>query len=78
MGRAPDEALTAALPRPSAAEREEIDGLLAAVRNHWKALENTSAEGLRLSFLQRRGLLRRAEGAWQLHLQAEAFDVLLD
>ncbi|MGS0755737.1 contractile injection system tape measure protein [Roseateles sp. GG27B] len=52
--------------------------MLAAVRNHWKALENTSAEGLRLSFLQRRGLLRRAEGAWQLHLQAEAFDVLFD
>ena len=77
LGRAPDEPLTAALPRLSAVDREEIDGLLDALRSHWKALGSTSIEGLQLSFLQRRGLLRRADGAWQLHLQAEAFDLLL-
>ena len=78
LGLPPDHALTAAIPRPSAADREEIDALLAAVRSHWKALGNTSADGLRLSFLQRRGLLRQAEGAWQIHMQAEGFDLLLE
>jgi len=78
LGRAPDDPLTAAVPRPTATDREEIEGLLVAVRSHWKALGNTSVEGLRLSFLQRRGLLRQADGAWQMHLQAEAFDMLLD
>jgi hypothetical protein len=78
LGRAPDEPLTSALPRLSAADREEVDGLLDAARSHWKAIGNTSANGLRLSFLQRRGLLRRADGAWQMHMQVEAFDMLLD
>ncbi|WP_310461398.1 contractile injection system tape measure protein [Sphaerotilus sp.] len=78
LGRAPDDALTAALPRPTAADGEEIDSLLVAVRSHWKALGNTSVEGLRLSFLQRRGLLRKAEGTWQMHMQTEGFDLLLD
>ena len=77
LGRAPGVAMSAALPRPTAADREEIDSLLAAVRTHWTALGNTSTEGLRLSFMQRRGLLRRDEGAWQLHMQSEGFDVLL-
>lgn len=77
LSRPPDQALTAAIPRLNAADREEVDNLLAAVRSHWKALGNTSVDGLRLSFLQRRGLLRRADGAWQLHMQAEAFDLLL-
>ena len=77
LGRAPDHALTGSLPHPTATDREEIDSLLSAVRSHWTALGNTSAGGLRLSFLQRRGLLRRADGAWQLQLQAEGFDVLL-
>ena len=77
LGRAPDHALTGSLPQPTAADQEEINSLLSAVRSHWTALGNTSAGGLRLSFLQRRGLLRRADGAWQLQLQAEGFDVLL-
>jgi hypothetical protein len=78
LGRAPDQPLSAALPRPEASDGAEIDSLLAAVRSHWKALGNTSAEGLRLSFLQRRGLLRQADGAWQLNMQGESFDLLLD
>lgn len=77
LGRAPSEALTAALPRLSSSDAKEVTGLLSAVRGHWKALGNTSSDGLRLSFLQRRGLLRRADGAWQLQMQAESFDLLL-
>ncbi|OYU84394.1 MAG: hypothetical protein CFE45_25930, partial [Burkholderiales bacterium PBB5] len=57
---------------------DEVAALLAAVRQHWAALSGTGIDGLRLSFLQRRGLLRRTDGAWQLHVQAEPFDVLLE
>ncbi|MEO5734505.1 MAG: contractile injection system tape measure protein [Rubrivivax sp.] len=78
LGRPPEHPLTGSLPRPTVADREEIDSLLAAVRSHWKALGNTSVDGLRLSFLQRRGLLRPADGAWHLQMQAEGFDRLLD
>ena len=78
LGRAPDQALTGSLPSLTVADRDEIDSLLAAVRSHWKALGKTSADGLRLSFLQRRGLLQRADGAWRMTMQAEGFDVLLD
>lgn len=77
LGRDPTEPLTAALPTLSEAEQEEVDAVLAACREHWSALRGSGVETLRLSFLQRRGLLARADGAWQLRLQGEAFDVLL-
>ena len=77
LGRAPDEPLTAALPALSPEDREEVDALLAAVRDHWSALRGTGIDGLRLSFLQRRGLLSRSDDAWQLRMQSEAFDMLM-
>jgi len=77
LGLVPDLPLSAALAPLDAADREEVEALLGAVREHWTALRGTGVEGLRLSFLQRRGLLRRGEGVWQLKLQAEAFDLLL-
>ena len=40
-------------------------------------LRGTGVDGLRLSFLQRRGLLARGEGAWQLRMEIRAFDLLL-
>ena len=77
LGRPPDEPLTAVLPVLSATDHEEIGALLAAVREHWTALRGTAVEGLRLSFLQRRGLLEHTDAAWQLRMQGEAFDMLL-
>lgn len=77
LGREPDEPLAAALPALDADDREEIDALLCAVRDHWQALRGTGIDGLRLSFLQRRGLLSRGDGTWQLRMQAEAFDMLV-
>lgn len=77
LGRAPDEPLPAPPPLLQDDDRAEIDALLAAVREHWTALRGTGAEGLRVSFLQRRGLLERRDGAWQLRLQREPFDLLL-
>jgi hypothetical protein len=60
-----------------AREREEGEALLAAVTGHWKALGKTSADGLRVAFLQRRGALREEEAGWRLQLEPESFDVLL-
>lgn len=59
-------------------EAEESKGLLNAVINHWKALGNTSVEGLRESFLLRQGKLsRKADGDWLLQVESKAFDILL-
>ncbi len=77
LGRDPAEPLSAALPALNEAEQDEVDAVLAACREHWSALRGSGDDTLRLSFLQRRGLLTRADGAWQLRLQGEAFDVLL-
>jgi hypothetical protein len=77
LGHPPDEPLDDTLPALAPADHEEITALLAAVRSHWKALSGTSVDGLRLGFLQRRGLLTRSEHAWLLRMQDESFDVLL-
>ncbi len=75
--------LTPADPLPPAAgllgdgEREEGGALLAAALAHWGALKNTSVEGLRLSFLQRPGLLARRGEGWLLRPEPESFDLLL-
>lgn len=60
------------------AELDEARALLLAVISHWPALGKTSPDGLRVSFLQRAGLLHTAPDGWQLRLQPESFDVLLD
>jgi len=62
----------------TADEREQLEGLLHAVTQHWKALENTSIDGLRESFLQRNGRLQLKNDAWHLAIEARAFDMLLD
>lgn len=77
LGHDPDTPLRAALPPPEAADLAEAAALLEAVRGHWPALRNTGVGGLRVSFLQRRGLLARGDGGWSLRLQREPFDVLL-
>ncbi len=77
LGQPPEAALGHTPPTLSAAEHDEVAALLDAVREHWTALRGTGVEGLRVSFLQRRGLLRRADGAWQLRMQGEAFDLLM-
>ena len=68
----------AVLSEPDVAE---VQALLEAVRQHWPALRGSSVATLRVSFLQRRGLLRRASASvgagWQLQVHGEAFDLLL-
>jgi hypothetical protein len=60
------------------AEKDAVDGLIAAMIAHWKTVGNTSVRGMRESFLQREGRLRTKDGGWQLLVQSRAFDMLLD
>lgn len=78
LGLAVDAPLPVAEGLLTETDRQEADALLAAVIGHWAALKQTSASGLRLSFLQRPGLLRAEADGWRLHIEREAFDVLLD
>lgn len=78
LGLAPDDPLPVAGGLLGAAEKEEGEALLAAVIGHWAALGQSSINGLRVSFLQRGGLLYPAADGWLLQPQAEAYDVLLD
>jgi Contractile injection system tape measure protein len=62
-------------------DKAECAALLDAMVSHWPALRSTSAEGLRVSFLQRSGLLREIDAGpqqgWQLQPEPEPFDMLL-
>ena len=78
LGLNPDDPLPVAAGLLGDAEREEGEALLGAVVQHWSALGRTSIDGLRLSFLQRGGLLYPAADGWLLRPQAEAFDLLID
>lgn len=59
-------------------ERETIESLLQGIIANWDALGSTSIDGLRTSFLQRPGLLRRQEDGWHLQVERRAYDMLLD
>lgn len=78
LGLDPGRPLPFPLQAAGAAERAEADALLDAAIGHWPALRGTGREGLRTSFLQRRGLLRRGGGGPVLTLQSEPFDLLLN
>jgi hypothetical protein len=61
------------------AEEEEAVALLQAVIRHWGALGETSADGLRGTFLARPGRLsQRGDGDRLLQVEARSFDILLD
>jgi hypothetical protein len=59
-------------------EREEAASLLHGVITHWSKLGHTSAAGLREGFLLRPGRLRQSAGQWQLAVERQGIDILLD
>lgn len=59
-------------------EINEAISLLESVIEHWKALRNTSVNGLRESFLKRDGLLTQKENGWLLQVERKTLDVLID
>lgn len=59
-------------------EHAEAQELLKPVTQHWVPLNNTSVEGLRLTFLQREGKLQQLEPDWKLQVETKTVDILLD
>lgn len=66
------------LPELPSEEKDMVDGLLAAVVKNWGAIGNTSADGLRTSFLIRKGKLNDEEDFVKLKVEKGSFDMLLD
>lgn len=61
----------------SAEERQAADELLAAALEQAPGLGLTTIDGLRGSFLLRRGILRPSGNHWLLHVEAETYDIVL-
>jgi hypothetical protein len=59
-------------------DREEAETVLQSVITYWTVLRNTSVDGLRSSFLQRSGLLRKTDNSWKLQIEPQPFDMLLE
>jgi hypothetical protein len=59
-------------------ETNEALVLLNAVIEHWKALRNTTPNGLRENFFKRDGILMKKEEGWLLQVERKTQDVLLD
>lgn len=58
-------------------ELSEADDLLQSIIQNWSALKNTSIDGLRVNFLQRKGILTENEHYWTLKVEKKSVDVLL-
>ena len=65
------------MPLPEGAE-VILDGLMHSVIQHWKALGNTSIQGLQTTFMQREGRLTDTTQNWHLAVAPGTFDMLLD
>ena len=63
---------------PAAADIAVCDEVIRAVIGNWPIISNTSPAGLRETFLQREGRLRKGEGRWTLTVQRKTVDVLTD
>ena len=73
--------ITAPIPREvllTEEEKTEAMSLLKAVIDNWEKLKNTSADGLRETFLKRDGILTKKENGWLLRVERKTVDVLLD
>ena len=57
---------------------DEADNMLQAAIEQWGILKNTSVEGLRESFLQRRGKLYIKNDVLRLQVETSSIDILLD
>ena len=63
---------------PSEFETAEASALLSAVIAAHKMWDTLTHDAFRQAWLQRPGLLRQNPGAWQLHVERQPYDVILD
>ena len=61
----------------SSREKEEAEHLLKTVVGHWKALKNTSPDGLRVNYFMREGKLAFTEMGWKLLVEQKTQDIML-
>jgi len=59
-------------------ELDEVNDLLQSVIENWGALKNTSPDGLRETFLQRKGILTFRDDEWLLQVEQHTVDILLE
>lgn len=59
-------------------EKDECITVLNSAIRHWPVLKNTSAEGLQVNFLQRKGMLKEEELGWSLYVEHKTRDILLE
>lgn len=59
-------------------ERSDSEELLEAAIQNWNVLKNTSPDGLREGFLQRKGILTFKGDEWRLRVERNTIDILLD
>jgi len=59
-------------------DKAEAENMLMSFISHWRAIKNTSTSGLRQTFLQRPGLLKKQDQGWLLKIERSGVDVLLD
>ena len=59
-------------------EKDEAITVLMSVIHHWQALKNTSVDGLRANFIQRKGMLSRDQFGHVLHVEKSTPDILLN
>lgn len=62
----------------NAGQKEEADQLVSALIRNWEALNNTTPEGFRTTFVNREGRLVLENNTWTLLVHRETFDLLLD
>lgn len=62
------------------AEKEWAEKMLEAAKGMWDKLKHTSNQGMRVSFLQRDGLVAcyESEAKWEVRVEEKPYDVLLD
>jgi len=58
-------------------EKQEANELLLSVIEYWSILKDTSVEGLRESFLMRKGKLSFTDNEWLLQIEQKPYDMLL-
>ncbi|MGA7215326.1 MAG: contractile injection system tape measure protein [Terrimicrobiaceae bacterium] len=78
LGLDPEEPLCVSEGILAQSDKQEAESLLQSAITHWVALKNTSIDGFRSTFVNRRALLREDENGWKMQVERMAFDVLLD
>jgi len=59
-------------------EKEECLHLVKTVLTRWEALKTENPQALRETFIQRQGILKRSGEGWNLAVERNAFDIMLE